>query len=200
MKKGLAFLLALTLVFQLATPAFAETLPDETEGTTAVTETMETEPLATEALPTEEPTMEATTETVAPTEAAVAPTEATSATEEPSEETEATESTYALMEDSDVVASGTCGADGDNLTWVLTGDGTLTISGSGKMKDYSYSDQNGTYHTNAPWGTSWNQITTVVMEPGVTSIGRYAFYGCSSLTSVTIPEGVTNIGEHAFEG
>ena len=200
MKKGLAFLLALTLVFQLAAPAFAETLPDETEGTTAVTEATETEPPATEAEPTEEPTVEAATETVAPTEATFAPTEATSATEEPSEETEATESTYALMEDSDVVASGTCGADGDNLTWVLTGDGTLTISGSGKMKDYSYSDQNGTYHTNAPWGTSWNQITTVVMEPGVTSIGRYAFYGCSSLTSVTIPEGVTNIGEHAFQG
>ena len=199
MKKGLAFLLALTLVFQLATPAFAETLPDETEGTTAVTETMETEPLATEALPTEEPTVEAATETVAPTETTFAPTEATSATEEPSEETEATESTYALMDDSDVIASGTCSAQGDNLSWVLTGDGTLTISGSGKIKDYSYSYRDGADRTAAPWGTYWKQIATVVIEPGVTSIGDRAFQGCSSLTSVTIPEGVTSIGYSAFK-
>ncbi len=198
MKKGLAFLLALTLVFQLATPAFAETLPDETEGTTAVTETMETEPPATEAEPTEEPTVEAATETVAPTETTFAPTETTSATEEPSEETETTEPTYVLTEDSDVIASGTCGADGDNLTWVLTGDGTLTISGSGKIKGYSYSYRDGADRTTAPWGTYWKQIATVVMEPGVTSIGRDAFYGCSSLTSVTIPEGVTSIGGSAF--
>ena len=199
MKKGLAFLLALTLVFQLATPAFAETLPDETEETTAV-ETMETEPLATEALPTEAPTVEATTETAAPTETTFAPTEATSATEEPSEETEATEPTYVLTEDSDVIASGTCGADGDNLTWVLTGDGTLTISGSGEMKNYMSKKLGGAFRTTAPWRTYWKQITTVVMEPGVTSIGRDAFHGCSSLMSVTIPEGVTSIGSAAFYG
>lgn len=34
----------------------------------------------------------------------------------------------------------------------------------------------------------------------VTSIGDYAFYGCSGLTSVTIPEGVTSIGDSAFSG
>lgn len=34
----------------------------------------------------------------------------------------------------------------------------------------------------------------------VTSIGEYAFYGCSSLTSVDIPNSVKNIGESAFEG
>ena len=33
-------------------------------------------------------------------------------------------------------ASGTCGAQGDNLTWTLTPDGTLTISGKGDMEDY----------------------------------------------------------------
>lgn len=36
--------------------------------------------------------------------------------------------------------SGNCGANGDNVTWELSDDGTLTISGSGKMKDYSYRD------------------------------------------------------------
>ena len=39
----------------------------------------------------------------------------------------------------------------------------------------------------------------MVIESGVTSIGEYAFYGCSSLTSITIPEGVTTIGGSAFE-
>lgn len=219
MKKGLAFLMALTLVFQLAAPAFAEMLPDETEETTAVTEATETEPPATEALPTEESTTEATTETVIPTETTIAPTEVTSATEEPSEETEAMEPTYALMDDSDVIASGACGIWGDNLTWVLTKDGTLTISGEGEMGYYYDSND----RTAAPWGVYWDQVTAVVIEPGVTSIGNrvflgcssltsvtipesvtsikgYAFYGCSSLTSVTIPEGVTSIGDWAFDG
>ena len=36
------------------------------------------------------------------------------------------------------LASGTCGAQGDNLTWTLTDDGTLTISGKGDMEDASY--------------------------------------------------------------
>ena len=51
-------------------------------------------------------------------------------------------------------SSGTCGADGDNLTWTLDDEGTLTISGTGAMKNYSYyysPDSYGLYHSTAPW-------------------------------------------------
>ena len=85
------------------------------------------------------------------------------------------------------IASGTCG---ENLTWTLTGDGTLTISGSGKMEDYSYNS--------TPWYADREKIRSVFVEPGVTSVGRYAFMQCTNLTSVEIPEGVTSIGDSAF--
>ena len=88
----------------------------------------------------------------------------------------------------ETVRSGACG---DNVTWKLTSDGTLTISGTGKMADFEW---NG-----APWDSVRLQIKSVVIERGVTSIGEYAFCNCSSLTSVTIPDGLTSIGNRAFE-
>ncbi len=90
------------------------------------------------------------------------------------------------------VASGTCG---DDLTWNLSDDGVLTISGTGGMNDYDY------YYNNefAPWlGDYSNEITTIVIEDGVTSIGNYAFWYCDSLIHVTIPDSVTSIGTRAF--
>ena len=91
--------------------------------------------------------------------------------------------------------SGTCGYNGSNLTWVLDDEGTLTISGTGRMKDYSYLNNNGTYISTAPWGAD---IKQVILEPGVTNVGGYAFYGCSSLSSITLPEGLTSINYYAF--
>ena len=86
--------------------------------------------------------------------------------------------------------SGTCG---DNVTWRLSDDGVLTISGTGAMQDYeSYGS------ATAPWYIGRSRIKSVVIESGVTGIGDYAFYDCSALTSVTIPGSVTSIGEYAF--
>ena len=82
--------------------------------------------------------------------------------------------------------SGTCG---NNLTWTLS-NGTLTISGTGAMADYSY---------NAPWYVYRSAIKTILINDGVTSIGNYAFQDCPSLTSVTIGNSVTSIGYRAFE-
>ena len=113
----------------------------------------------------------------------------------------------------DIVASGYCGGEGDgkNLTWTLDSEGTLTISGNGKMADYDYHG--------GPWASTkvksvsiksgvtcigdrafddcWN-LTGVTLPNSVTSIGGSAFSGCSSLTSVTIPNSVMSIGEWAF--
>ena len=90
-----------------------------------------------------------------------------------------------------IVASGTCG---DNLTWKLDDEGTLTISGKGAMTEWVNSDS-------APWKIYYrNTINKVVIQPGVTCIGKNAFSsGCKNLTSITIPEGVTSIGRYAFQ-
>ena len=102
---------------------------------------------------------------------------------------------FATKASAAVVASGTCGADGDNLTWELTDDGTLTISGTGEMVDYDI--ENKDY---PPWSSFVQSIKTVIITEGVTTIGQFAFASCSEMTSITIPDGVTSIGAGAFGG
>ena len=79
----------------------------------------------------------------------------------------------------------------DNLTWTLTADGTMTISGSGAMKNYN--------NDNSPATQKKDNVKKVVIEDEITSIGNYAFEYCSGLTSITIPDSVTSIGNYAFE-
>ncbi|MBR6492788.1 MAG: leucine-rich repeat domain-containing protein [Paludibacteraceae bacterium] len=87
--------------------------------------------------------------------------------------------------------SGSCGT---NVTYVYTeSDHTLTISGTGAMTDYSHS-------STAPWYSERNNITKVVIESGVTSIGMEAFNGCTALNDITIPSSVTSILNSAFFG
>ncbi|MGN0208450.1 MAG: leucine-rich repeat protein, partial [Paludibacteraceae bacterium] len=88
------------------------------------------------------------------------------------------------------VVTGTCG---DNLTWSYDTDTkALTIEGSGAMTDYDY-------WGNQPWAQVKGDILSVSLPEGLTSIGNYAFYLCSSLTSITLPNSVTSIGYKAFD-
>jgi hypothetical protein len=92
----------------------------------------------------------------------------------------------------EAVTSGTCGAEGDgsNLRWSLSG-GVLTISGTGAMKNWK------NYYDPSPWEKN-DQITHVVIESGVTSIGNSAFWGCFYLTDISMPDTVTRIGGEAI--
>ena len=97
------------------------------------------------------------------------------------------------------VASGTCGADGGNLTWVFTSDRVLTISGSGAMADYE--------RYGSPWYdyalsyvSDKEVIKKIVVHEGVTSIGNYAFENCWNAESISLPGSVERIGSHAFDG
>lgn len=76
-----------------------------------------------------------------------------------------------------------------DITWNLSNDGTLTISGT-DMPDY--------YTSGMPWYSQKEKIKKVVIKNGVTRIGNYAFYSCNNLTSITIPNSVTSIGKEAF--
>ncbi|WP_277286139.1 leucine-rich repeat domain-containing protein, partial [Ruminococcus callidus] len=78
----------------------------------------------------------------------------------------------------------------DNLTWTLTADGTMTISGSGAMKDYDIVD--------SPATQKKDNVKKVVIQEGITSIGKYAFSVCRNLASIEIPSSVTSIGNDAF--
>ena len=87
-------------------------------------------------------------------------------------------------------AYGQSGQDG-NVSWSIA-DSTLTLTGTGAMKDYSYDNNN------APWHIHRALIKYVVVESGLTTIGKSAFALCSGLTTIEISDSVTSIGDHAF--
>uniref|UniRef100_UPI003FEFD22E leucine-rich repeat protein n=1 Tax=Candidatus Limisoma sp. TaxID=3076476 RepID=UPI003FEFD22E len=82
-------------------------------------------------------------------------------------------------------ATGRCG---DSITWTLDDSGNLTLSGSGEMWNNGYDD--------SPFKDY--EIRKATVKYGITSIGYYAFYGCSGLTELTLPDSVASIGDGAF--
>lgn len=94
--------------------------------------------------------------------------------------------------------SGTCGATGnDHVTWSFDeSSGTLTISGSGAMADFNWNSPN----TTAPWFSEYkDSITKLVIEEGVTHIGKFSFYNLRKLTGeLKIPQSVTSVGDYGY--
>ena len=88
---------------------------------------------------------------------------------------------------------GNCGAGGVNdssVRWILTSDGTMTISGTGAMAMWEAEEY--------PWQELRDQIRSVVIRTGVTTVGSYAFSDCNNLETVEFPNTLMTIGEGAF--
>ena len=98
---------------------------------------------------------------------------------------------HQFVDDVCTVCGAVRGSCGENLTYILTTDGVLTISGSGEMTDYRESAP-------APWYAKRTKITSVVLKEGVTSIGSYAFSACW-LKEISMPESLRTIGSYAFQ-
>ena len=84
----------------------------------------------------------------------------------------------------------TVSASADGISWSVDAEGTLTISGSGAMEDYTSASA-------VPWASE--DIYAVVVEEGVTHVGSYAFGGLF-LDNVLLPETLESIGDNAFYG
>ena len=89
-----------------------------------------------------------------------------------------------------------------DIFWRIEDD-TLIISGTGDMDDYMQrytpreeDDPQCVYGTNAPWDSE--VFSRVVIENGITAIGKLTFSNRYGLYSVTLPESLTRIGESAF--
>ncbi len=99
------------------------------------------------------------------------------------------------------IASGYCGAndDGENLTWTLTGtatNATLTISGTGPMRGFNM--LNTDTEDDTPWSEHLEKIKKIVVEEGVSTISRDAFYNAGKAETVSLPDSIMSIGYNAF--
>ena len=98
-------------------------------------------------------------------------------------------------------SSGFCGPEGDPeaLSWTLDGDGTLTVSGLGPMANFHLIFAQGQRtKSDAPWLSSDVPIKRLVVGEGVTTIGQFAFYFCTTLETVEFPSTLRKIDRSAF--
>ena len=82
---------------------------------------------------------------------------------------------------------------GSTIGWELDNEGKLTITGTGAMPDYSYTNED-----LRPWYDYAKQVSSISIDEGISHIGGYAFGGFSMLSTCEIPESVTTIGSRAF--
>lgn len=114
---------------------------------------------------------------------------------------------FAILSANAKVVTGHCGKYlTDSLYWSFdTATGELTITGNGRMMDYTgestYNAILGKKRCDIPWYDDYrHQITSVSLPEGLPNIGSYAFYGCDNLVNISLPESVQSIGKMAFNG
>lgn len=81
------------------------------------------------------------------------------------------------------------GSAGKNITYTLENN-CLTLIGSGDI--YNFTEKS------TPWYANRSEVRTLVMSPGITSIGEYSFQYCSQLVKVTLSEDLREINHYAF--
>lgn len=99
--------------------------------------------------------------------------------------------------DENAPTSGDCGVEGHEkeVKWAFNKEtGVLTISGTGRMADYKYSNTEDT----RPWAAFANVIKEVKIEEGVTGIGGNAFRNLTALTKTNIPASINYLGDYIF--
>lgn len=85
--------------------------------------------------------------------------------------------------------SGTNG--GPNLHWTIDTDGLLTLYGSGETYDFEALAY-------APWHAYRYEVKSILVQHGVTGLGKNCFTGFNQVTAVTLSYTVAKIGESAF--
>lgn len=93
---------------------------------------------------------------------------------------------------SSVVANAATSTPGNNLSYTLDSDGTLTVTGTGAMFNFRRASL-GTLTKVRPWANDKDKIKKVVIGEGVTNIGEFAFAECSELTEVQLPSTLKTI-------
>ncbi|MBR1915460.1 MAG: leucine-rich repeat protein [Alphaproteobacteria bacterium] len=83
---------------------------------------------------------------------------------------------------------------GENCTATLDDSGVLRVSGTGQMYDYELDTR---YET--PWRHDRQYITSVVVEEGITSVGKYAFFECGKITKIELAKSVDDVKYGAFD-
>ena len=87
-----------------------------------------------------------------------------------------------------VEVSGDCSK---SVHWRLSEEGILFITGSGPMPDYEQKDD-------VPWQQYRDQIKSVHILKGITTVGKVAFSGCQQLENVELPESLIKIKASSF--
>lgn len=111
----------------------------------------------------------------------------------------------AELEKESNLISGTCGAQGDNITWELVEDpdGVVFPEQSPDSQPLCYElifTGTGELSGAKPWAYSCSSITSVTINEGITAIGDYGLSGLYNVTSITLPDSVASIGAYAFQG